>query len=26
MCRCLTRLIKQGRKGVAPNTPTAFTG
>ncbi|BEA02033.1 hypothetical protein VEE15_20160 [Escherichia coli] len=22
----LTRLIKQGRKGVAPNTPTAFTG
>lgn len=26
VCRCLTRLIKQGRKGVAPNTPTAFTG
>lgn len=26
VCRCLTRLIKQGRKGLAPNTPTAFTG
>ncbi|STE62096.1 nucleoprotein/polynucleotide-associated enzyme [Escherichia coli] len=26
VCRCLTRLIKQGRKGLPPNTPTAFTG
>ncbi|WP_423812249.1 hypothetical protein, partial [Pseudomonas aeruginosa] len=24
--RCLTCLIRQGRKGLHPNTPTAFTG